>query len=398
MNAEANDAALARQLLPILVAAALGLVPFTVYSTFLIDIAESVRNEPASVGALRGLGGLAAIAMGAGYAAVTYRLAPVRAASASLILLAVASALGSIPEMPWLVVFCLGIGAATSILNPALQTAATEQCDSPSARGRAATMVTATTTATAVLAAPILGGLSWFAGWRGILWMTAGAAIVFAAVLWARGTHSPSPQSQSKKPRLSLALRDPGTRSALIISGLRTAAFMGALSVVAAVYAHHHGLRGAGFTPVWTLSGASFLLGNWFSGKFLASRHSFTAFTVVGIGIAITGIALVFASPMLIFMLCGTTLLAVGHSMIAAAVTTSIARSNADLRASAFALNGVVQSVGTFMGAALAGAGYALGDWIGVAVTLAGISALGLMWVPWQHSTGSHQGELSATV
>lgn len=383
MTRNVSDAAVARRLIPVLAASALGLVPFTVFSTFLVEIAESVGEGATEVGALRGLGGLAAIVIGAIYAAVAAVMRPRQVASVALLLLAGVSVLGTGPGILWVVAFCIGTGAATALLNPALQTAAAANFESEAARGRAATMVTATTTATAVLAAPVLGGLSFVAGWQGVLWITAILSVIVAIVL----QRMPNSASTADSPRqsrraLGAALRDRTIQAPLIMSGLRTCGFMGALAVVAAVYAERHGLSGAAFTPVWTLSGASFLVGNWFSGKVLAARDVGVTLVVGGVVLSLAGGCLIFITPEMPTMLIGTSILAIGHSMIAAAVTTSIARSRAELRSAAFAVNGVLQSAGTFLGPSLAALGFMFGGWPGVAVVLSLVTIAVLLWVP----------------
>lgn len=73
-----------------------------------------------------------------------------------------------------------------------------------------------------------------------------------------------------------------------------------------------------------------------------------------GVALSLAGGCLIFITPEMLTMLIGTSTLAIGHSMIAAAVTTSIARSRAELRSAAFAVNGVLQSAGTFLGPSLA--------------------------------------------
>ncbi len=59
-----GDLKMARALWPVLVASAVSLLPFTVFSTYLVPIAEETGSGVAAVGGLRGLGGLAALAVG----------------------------------------------------------------------------------------------------------------------------------------------------------------------------------------------------------------------------------------------------------------------------------------------------------------------------------------------
>ncbi|MGV0438453.1 hypothetical protein ACUY2L_04615 [Corynebacterium mastitidis] len=63
-----TDSEMVRLIWPCLAAAALGLVPFTVFSNFLVAIAEEAHTEPALLGSLRGLGGMAALAVSVAFA------------------------------------------------------------------------------------------------------------------------------------------------------------------------------------------------------------------------------------------------------------------------------------------------------------------------------------------
>lgn len=69
-----GDRTMVTHLWPLLVAAALGLVPFTVMSTFLVPIAQGAGASVEVVGGMRGLGGVAALAVGALAAPLVDRL------------------------------------------------------------------------------------------------------------------------------------------------------------------------------------------------------------------------------------------------------------------------------------------------------------------------------------
>lgn len=387
----AGDAELALRLAPLLLAAALGLVPFTVLSTFLVDIAHGVGSDPVAIGGLRGLGGLAAIVVGAGWIALADRTPRTVAAAAALVLLGAGSLAALVPAVPALVCFCVAIGGATAVLNPALQDAAALRCAGEAERGRAATMVTATTTLTALLAGPVIGGLSLLVAWRGVLVIVAvvaaGAAIMLlrdagvgttaqaAEGLTASGGRkaptgagsAQAPLSPGPPPRLR---RRTDLQLLIAVSGLRTAAFMGVLAVVAAVYQERHGITGSTFTLVWTISGAAFFAGNWVGGRRLAHGARPTVALALGVGGALVGLLLVLLAQPLPAMLAGTAVLALGHAVIAAAVTTLIVRGAGSLRSRALAVAGTAQSVGTFAGAACASLGYAWAGWPGTAAVL----------------------------
>lgn len=68
-------------------AAILSLFPFTVFSTFLVPIAEVSGHTSAEIGTLRGLGGIAALVVGIGFAPIINRFIKQRVAVFSLLLL-----------------------------------------------------------------------------------------------------------------------------------------------------------------------------------------------------------------------------------------------------------------------------------------------------------------------
>ena len=59
-----TDRQITRRILPLLAACALGLVPFTVYSNFLVDITRDSGQDAELMGWLRGTGGVAALLVG----------------------------------------------------------------------------------------------------------------------------------------------------------------------------------------------------------------------------------------------------------------------------------------------------------------------------------------------
>ncbi|HEY1178570.1 MAG TPA: hypothetical protein VGF17_20645, partial [Phytomonospora sp.] len=143
----------------VLVAAVVGLFPFTIYSTFLVSVAETARSDAATAGALRGLGGVAALVVGVAAAPLLGRMSGSRVAVTALAVLAVCCLIGARGSLWALLVFCFGIGAANALLFPALLTMAAGRFTDAGASARAATLVTAVQALAAVLAAPVIGVL-----------------------------------------------------------------------------------------------------------------------------------------------------------------------------------------------------------------------------------------------
>ncbi|MDI5982750.1 MFS transporter, partial [Amycolatopsis magusensis] len=71
-------------------------------------------------GGLRGLGGLAALGVGAAVAPLLDRVPKQYTAGGGLVLLGLSAVLGAAGQFLALAAFCLLVGAATSVLNPAL--------------------------------------------------------------------------------------------------------------------------------------------------------------------------------------------------------------------------------------------------------------------------------------
>nr|WP_246256592.1 MFS transporter [Isoptericola halotolerans] len=209
--------------------AVVGLLPFTVFSTFLVAIAGDASADEAFVGTLRGLGGVAALVTGLAVAPLLARWRSPRTAAVGLVLLSVAALAGCVATVPALVVFCLGVGAATAVLTPALLHVATASFAARADGARAATLVTAFQSLGAVLAGPVIGALAWWLGWRGVLLMTSVLALVLAAGLLRSSS-------------VTTAARAPAAGYRQAWSRLRS----------------RPDLVGEAFTLVWTLSGTSF--------------------------------------------------------------------------------------------------------------------------------------------
>lgn len=380
-----SDLRMSVTLWPLMLASALGLVPFTVFSTFLVPIAEDAGTSVAATGALRGLGGLAALLVGTALAPLLDRVSRTVLAAGSLVLLACSSLLAAVGEFLALAGFCLLIGAATAMLNPALMTSAADHYTSEKAAGRAATLMTATQSLTAMLAAPLISlpALVW--GWRGDLVAVAIVGVLLAVVLVRRGPRS---LSESRKPELGYresfrALAGVrGVLPLLLVALLRTAAFMGYLAYLAAFYEERFALTPTVFAFVWTLSGASFFVGNLVIGRVVNSERSRVAperMLVAGTLGALCAVVGFYFSPVLVVALMCTSVLGISHATVAACVTTLLVRRCGNLRGSALSLNAAGMSLGVFVGSAAGGMGLALAGYAGMAVVFGGVTGCALI-------------------
>ncbi|MFD5553648.1 MFS transporter [Streptomyces sp. NPDC127068] len=391
-----GDLRMVRALWPLLLASAVGLVPFTVYSTFLVPIASAADGSVAALGQLRGLGGLAALAVGTALAPLIDRVRKERAAAAGLGVLALAAALGASGDFLLLAGFCLLVGAGTAVLNPALTAAAADRFGSGAAAGRAATLVTATQSLTALLAAPLLALPAAFWGWQGDLWAVAAVSVVLALALLRPGRGRRSAEPAGEEAAAPVARRDqdgvarpgylasfralaalPGVVPLLGVAMLRTAAFMGYLAYLAAFYDERFDLEPGPFALVWTLSGAAFFVGNLLTGRVLGAEHprvSGERLMTIGLVVALTALVAVFFSRSLVLALPLTALVGAGHAAVAACVTTLLVRRCGPLRGMALSVNAAGMSFGVFVGAALGGVGLSLGGYPGTAAALGALT------------------------
>ncbi|MFI5732263.1 MFS transporter [Kribbella sp. NPDC051587] len=376
---------MARRLWPFLLASTVSLIPFTVFGMYLVPIAAAANGKVAEIGGLRGLGGLAALVVGFALAPLIDRFPRELVAAGGLALLGVSALLGAIGNVWALAAFCLLIGASTSILGPSIGAAAADRFNTPAAAGRAATLVSATTSAMAMLAAPVLAvpGMLW--GWRGNLIGAAAISLALSAAFFWRGRGRKAPLRAERMSYLATYRelgRIPGAVPLLVVAMLRTAAFMGYLAYLAAFYDEKFDLAPGWFALVWSLSGASFFLGNLLSGRYLAMDRPWIGperMLLLGLGIALVSISAFYFSPTIPLTLLLTALMGASHATVAACVTTLLVRRSGDLRGSALSVNAAGMSLGTFLGAALGGLGLGLGGYPGTALTFASITLVAVL-------------------
>ncbi|MQA12403.1 MAG: MFS transporter [Pseudonocardiaceae bacterium] len=371
---------------PVLLASAVGLVPFTVFSTFLVPIAGEADTGVATMGSLRGLGGLAALLVGTALAPLIDRLPKEWTAAGGLLLLGVSSALGAVGDIVTLAAFCLLIGAATAVLNPALGAAAADRYGSGAAAGRAATLVTATQSLTAMLAGPVVALPAMIWGWQGDLLGVAAISVLLAVILLGRRRDNPTTKQDGPRLGYLASFRAlvavPGAVPLLLVALLRTGAFMGYLAYLAAFYDERFALSPGTFAFVWTLSGASFFVGNLFVGRFISATGSgaqIERVLVVGLVVALAAVIGFYVSPVLPVALAFTGLLGLSHATVAACVVSLLVRRCGPLRGSALSINAAGMSLGVFAGAGLGGLGLGMGGYPGTAAVFGGLTLIALL-------------------
>lgn len=384
-----SDLRMSVTLWPLLLASAVSLVPFTVFSTFLVPIARDADTSVATMGSLRGLGGLAALLVGVLLAPFLDRVPKEWTAAGALVLLGASSALAAVPDFFALAAFCLLIGVATALLTPALMSAAADHYDSDAASGRAATLVTATQSLTAMLAAPVLALPALLWGWQGDLLAVAGVSVLLAVVLLGRrrrrsapGPASPAGPAPGYLTSFRALAAVPGAVPLLLIALLRTAAFMGYLAYLAAFYDERFGLSPGVFAFVWTLSGTSFFVGNLLIGRMInaaGARAPAERMLVLGLVAGLAAVAGFYAAPTVWVALALTAVLAGSHATVAACVVTLLVRRCGGLRGSALSINAAGMSLGVFVGAGVGGLGLGLAGYAGTAFAFGGLTFAALL-------------------
>ncbi|SDG76501.1 MFS transporter [Pseudonocardia oroxyli] len=372
-----SDIRIAGAVWPALLASVVGLLPFTVFSTFLVQIADATGESDAAVGALRGLGGVGAVLVGVAVAPLIGRIAPGRIAAAALVLLAVASVLGTVPLLPALAAFCLVIGVSNAALYPALSTAAADRFGDAPAAGRAATLVMSTQTLAATLAAPLIAFPALWWGWQGDLIAIAVVASLLTPVLYRYRSenHIGEQQRFSYLEAFRVLAAVPGARPLILVAFGRAGAFMGYLAYLAPFYADSFGLTPEMFAFVWTLSGGAFFLGHLVAGRLVnvpaaSDRRAHLAMRT-SLLTALLALVGVYLAPELWVALVATAVLSASHAVVAAAVVTLLVRRCGAARGTALSLNASGMSLGLFLGTAAGGAGLVVAGYLGAALVFA---------------------------
>lgn len=392
-----SDTHMVTRLWPLLLVSAVGLIPFTIFSTFLVHIAHDVDSTVAAIGSLRGLGGIAALVVGIAMAPLIDRLPRNTLIAGSLTLLAVSALTGTIASEISLAIFCLLTGAATALLTPAVSAAAADTFPQGPAAGRAATLVSATQSMTAMLAAPLVAIPALWWGWRGDLFAVAAGAILLAFA-FLRPSRTPRPATPQTRKGYLASFRDlariPGAIALIAIGHLRTAAFMGFLAYLAGYYYERFNIDAGWFALVWTISGAGFFVGNYLTGRLVNQIDSHlkphvVLYVSLGAATAITtGFAYVQWLPLALVL---TALLGFAHAGAAACVISLLVERCENQRGTALSLNASGMSLGVFTGAALGASALGYGGYSGLAIAMTAITLLGVLVWSVSHWRMRHQ-------
>jgi predicted MFS family arabinose efflux permease len=370
---------------PTLLASAVGGLPFTIFTTYLVSIAAATGDGNAAVGSLRGLAGIGAVLTGVALAPLVGRFAPGRVAAAALALLGFAALVSTASWVPALAIFCLLTGVSNALLYPALAAAAADRFGSGPAASRGATLVMTSQTLASTLGAPLLVLPTLWWGWQGDLVAVAVIAFLLVPVLYTFGREQRAGTAGGQRVGYVASFRMlaavPGALPLLLVAFARAGAFMGHLAFLGPLYADRFEMSSSTFAFVWSVSGGSFFLGHLVAGRLLNVDESdrraqrVMAASLVTALVALLG---VYSAPVLPLALACTAALSASHAVVAAAVTTLLVRRCADVRGTALSLNAAGMSLGLFLGAAAAGAGLAVAGYQGAAAVLAALTVLAL--------------------
>ena len=376
---------------PALLASALGLLPFTVLSTFLVPIADWAGAGYAETGTLRGLAGIGAVLAGVALAPLIGRIAPGAVAAAALGLMGLAAIVGTFSGLAALAVFCLATGVSNALLYPALSTAAADRFGTTPAAGRAATLVMTAQALASTVGAPLLVLPAMFWGWQGNLVAIAvlGIALIPAVLRYGRrgAGHSgqagdtPAPARLGYLAAFRTLAGVPGARALLLVSFGRAGAFMGHLAFLAPLYAQKFLLDANWFAFVWSVSGGAFFLGHLLAGRMLNTEDTparTRAVLVISLGISLVALSGVYLAPVLPLAVAGTAVLSASHAVVSAAVMSLLVSRCTQVRGTALSLNAAGMSLGLFLGTAASGAALAASGYLAAAAVLCALTLVAL--------------------
>ena len=383
-----GDLALARRLWLLLLATFTGFLPLTAVSLFLPAMAVDLGTNVAIIGGLRGLGGLAALAVGILVAPLLDRLPRAVTATAGLVVLALASAIVAGGSLGLLVIGYLLLGAAGAVLQPALQAAAADDLG-PGVGARAAALLSAVGGLSATVAAPLLALPAIVWGWRGDFLAIAVALGLLALLCRLRLSRRP-PTGVTRVGYLAsfrLVAATPGAPGLLVGSFFRSTAWLGWITYLAAYYATQFAADSGLIAVAWTLGGGAFFVANLVTGR-LAARsaagwRSPERVLLLGLLMAVALAPLSLLTPTLPLALLGSTAYAgVQGAALGATISLLVGRYSTQ-RGAVLGLNAAGLNLGAFAGAALVGLGIGLNGFQGAALVLVVVTLAALVTTAW---------------
>jgi predicted MFS family arabinose efflux permease len=370
---------------PLLLAAFVCTLPYPAANIFVGSLSSDFGVSAAMIGGLRGLGGGAALVVGFFAAPLLDRFPRAWTIGLGLAIVAAANLLPLAGDVSALGGSFFAVGAAAAIVMPAIQAAAGDLFQGPSA-GRAASLVNAAQGLSNVLAGPILALPALLAGWRGVYVGLAVGALVTAAMVAPRlDMHRPARVAKTGyREAYTLVARAPGAVALLTVSTLRACTQMAWLAFLAAAFADRFQADAVMISVVWVFGAGMFFVANVAAGRLVNARcdapaqrwRSAEGWLLVSTVASVVTVPLVYLAPSLPLALLGNLAYAcaVGSSM--AALVSVLMRRYPALRGPMMSLNLAGSNAGTVIGTAVAGVGLGLGGYEGLAATLVVLALL----------------------
>jgi len=374
-----NNPSRPRTLWTLMVASFVSTLPITATSLFVAPIAAELQTTAAMVGGLRALGGVAALLVGFALAPLIDRVPRAPTVSGGLVLIAIASLLVTVGQLPGLITFYLLFGMTRAALAPTLQAASADRLDGPAA-GRAATAMGSAQNLSGVLAGPLLAIPALLAGWQGafvaMCAATAGLGLLCALVLdWRR----PAGVARAGyRAAFRIVAQAPGALPLLAASSLRSCAQFALVTFLATFFAEQFGTSTALVAWVWFLGAGACCLVNLLVGRVANPApgqdadgwRSPTRLLLAGSWVMAVFAPLVFVSPTVALAISVTVAFAVGLGASQAALDSVLVRRYVEVRGAVMGLNAAGVNVGMIGGASVAGASLSVGGFPGLAVML----------------------------
>lgn len=320
-------------------------------------VAAEFDVSPAVVGQLRSVGGLAAGVASLALPAAARRFALSRLLRTGAALLAVASlASAAAPTLPLLALAQVLIGIALSVLMAASTSAAGDWASAP-ARGRVLGWALVGSPAAWIVGMPVLGLLgsaSWRLGWLALPLPAAIAA--FIAVPDRRNV--PNEDGGG----LRVALADPVLRRWLLAELAANSAWLGTLVYAGAFFAETYATSPAAIGGLLALAAVAFAIGNFVFRRFVSTASRATLVRIaVGMALLVALFGVFRPAPEVsAALLAALSFLGGGRTLLGNAYGLD---ARPERRLSAMAARAAANQLGTFIGAATAGAALAAGGY-----------------------------------
>lgn len=334
-------------------------------SPVLAGVAAEFDVSPAVVGQLRSVAGLAAgvASFALPFAARRFGLGRLLRAGAAL--LAVASlASAAAPTLLLLALAQVPIGIAAAVLMATATSAAGDWADAP-ARGRVLGWALIGSPAAWIVGMPLLGllgGVSWRLGWLALPLTAALAA--FVAV--------PARRSAPKENEggLGAALAAPILRQWLLAELAANSAWLGLLVYAGALFAETYGTPPAAIGGLLALAAVAFALGNLVFRRLVSTTSSSTLVRLaLGMALLVGLFGVLRPTPEVsAALLAAASFLGGGRTLLGNAYGLA---ARPERRLPAMAARAAANQLGTFLGAATAGAALAAGGYSLLGIVLA---------------------------